>query len=496
MTTSTSVILNKDGNAFSFSNRNKSYYGEKIMQIEDDRSHSRIKIYSKGYVLKSYYSYDGSVNETLINEISFLRTCDHPCIIPLLDVVFTPSSIYMVLPLAKSNLFDAVQKGLSLSEKKRISYQIMTAISYLHSRDIIHRDIKPENILLFENGSSKLADFGTGKYIPISSSHESFCEDVTTASFKSPELIEGRPHGKESDIWALAVTLYFLYTNRLVFFEIIGDTSLLDSQRRFMRNKNKERNILLMKKIPEEAVTIIFAGLTVDLWNRPNISNLLSSSWFDDIRDSVIECKKEKPKSKLNEKMPLKERERENVLFWLLDLVYRIELDSRVFFLASWILDFSFDRSSLRLYGLTSLLIADKMTSFYPLTLDDLMIISKNEFTKEEIIETERRILQRIDFDLVQELLYDRSSSENLIFVVLATIRGISLNKLQLDSIQEEEEFLEWIMNLNDENLEIINRFGGMDIRRIAETRISSGSIKEMIQMDHLVESGLQVEVL
>ena len=91
--------------------------------------------------------------------------------------------------------------------------QICDAILYLHQRQIIHRDIKLENILLSEDGYSckvKLADFGLSEQlVDGESTHRS---RSGTREYQAPEIVEGRPYGRPSDIWSLGCLMFVVLT--------------------------------------------------------------------------------------------------------------------------------------------------------------------------------------------------------------------------------------------------------------------------------------------
>ena len=103
---------------------------------------------------------------------------------------------------------------IGLDEGISIATRLAKAIGSLHRAGIIHRDIKPENIILLADGGLKLVDLGVAR-IPGLSKESVFVPG--TASYKAPEQFEGddkppAPGDERSDIFALGVTLYRMFT--------------------------------------------------------------------------------------------------------------------------------------------------------------------------------------------------------------------------------------------------------------------------------------------
>lgn len=92
-----------------------------------------------------------------------------------------------------------------------IGTKLVKAVAALHRAGIIHRDIKPENVMLLPDGGLKLIDLGVARltYIDGRAPVE---HTPGTASYKAPELFEGSPGDERSDVFALGVTLYRMFT--------------------------------------------------------------------------------------------------------------------------------------------------------------------------------------------------------------------------------------------------------------------------------------------
>ena len=93
-------------------------------------------------------------------------------------------------------------KWLSIEAIKWIMFQLFSALSYLHSHNIIHRDIKSANLLITSTGDLKLSDFGLSRRTCNFLISE-YTTHVITLWYRPPELILGiSRYGSEVDIWS------------------------------------------------------------------------------------------------------------------------------------------------------------------------------------------------------------------------------------------------------------------------------------------------------
>jgi len=156
--------------------------------------------------------------ERVLREILIVKVLKHKHISTLYDVIDTPQEIYMVMEYASGGeLFDYIvsKKRIKEKEARRFFRQIISALDYCHSHNVIHRDLKPENILLDKNLDIKIIDFGFSNFFHPGSLMETFCG---SPAYAAPEMIKGDKYtGKEADIWSIGVILYALLCGYLPF---------------------------------------------------------------------------------------------------------------------------------------------------------------------------------------------------------------------------------------------------------------------------------------
>jgi hypothetical protein len=117
---------------------------------------------------------------------------------------------YLVLPLLSgSTLADERQRHAEPRAAARLMITIARAVEFAHRRLVLHCDLKAENILLDDKGEPHVADFGLARRIQASrsSSGEAW---GGTRGWTSPEQLDGRPLGVESDVFSLGVMLHYL----------------------------------------------------------------------------------------------------------------------------------------------------------------------------------------------------------------------------------------------------------------------------------------------
>lgn len=108
----------------------------------------------------------------ILREIVLLRKLRHPCVVNLIEIcmpddIFNFQCIYVVLEFAESDLKKILKSSINLEflHIQTIIYNLLCAIKYLHESKVIHRDLKPANVLINEDCSVKLCDYGLARSI-------------------------------------------------------------------------------------------------------------------------------------------------------------------------------------------------------------------------------------------------------------------------------------------------------------------------------------------
>jgi serine/threonine protein phosphatase PrpC len=160
--------------------------------------------------------------------LAFLREAwiaarlNSPWIAEVLEIpVEARSALYTVMPFYEGETLEQRllrRPRVTRMEGVAIATKLAKAVTALHRAGVIHRDIKPENVILQPDGGLKLLDLGVARLPNI--------EDIPastvpgTPSYMAPELIDGQPGNEKSDIFALGVTLFRMFTGAYPYGEI------------------------------------------------------------------------------------------------------------------------------------------------------------------------------------------------------------------------------------------------------------------------------------
>jgi serine/threonine protein kinase len=138
------------------------------------------------------------------------------------EVIETPrSALYTVMPFYEGETLEQRllrRPPVSRTEGTAIAGKLAKAVAALHRAAVIHRDIKPDNVILQPHGELKLIDLGVARLPNIADFPASNVPG--TPSYMAPEMIAGQLGDEKSDIFALGVTLFRMFTGAYPYGEI------------------------------------------------------------------------------------------------------------------------------------------------------------------------------------------------------------------------------------------------------------------------------------
>ncbi|MBN1202536.1 MAG: protein kinase [Anaerolineae bacterium] len=148
-----------------------------------------------------------------------LRQLDHPNIVKMLAAIEENEMHYLVMEyVSGGSLRDLLDKQpqLPLERVLNISLDLADALTRAHRLQIIHRDIKPANVLLAEDGTPRLTDFGVARLGSRTRMTETGSL-IGTYAYLSPETCMGKELDARTDIWSFGVMLYEMLTGKTPF---------------------------------------------------------------------------------------------------------------------------------------------------------------------------------------------------------------------------------------------------------------------------------------
>jgi serine/threonine protein kinase len=147
----------------------------------------------------------------VIREARAAARLSHPGAVTLFDVVQDGGQDYIVMELVEAPTLDQLVAERGPLDPRRaaaLGLRLLATLEAAHRAGIVHRDVKPSNVLVRDDGTTKLTDFGTAS---LTGDPELTITGVVVGSpaFMAPEQIKGLEVGPATDLWALGATLYF-----------------------------------------------------------------------------------------------------------------------------------------------------------------------------------------------------------------------------------------------------------------------------------------------
>lgn len=170
-------------------------------------------------VLKEEFTTDAEFVKRFNIEAQAAASLGHPNIVSIYDVGSEGDVHYIVMELIQGKTLKEIITDDGILPWKwsvNIAIQIASALEVAHKNNIVHRDIKPHNIIITEDGTAKVTDFGIAKAVS-NSTITSFGSTIGSVHYFSPEQARGVYTDAKSDLYSLGVVMYEMLTGKVPF---------------------------------------------------------------------------------------------------------------------------------------------------------------------------------------------------------------------------------------------------------------------------------------
>jgi serine/threonine protein kinase/tetratricopeptide (TPR) repeat protein len=176
-------------------------------------------------VIKPEIAADKATVERFKNELKIARKIVHKSVGRVYDLNEDRGTYYITMEFVRGEDLKAFIRSsgqMAVGTSLRVAHQVAEGLAEAHGLGVVHRDLKPSNIMIDRDGHARIMDFGIARLVGARGITGGGMM-VGTPEYMSPEQVEGKEAGPESDIYSLGIVLFEMLTGRLPF---EGDTPL------------------------------------------------------------------------------------------------------------------------------------------------------------------------------------------------------------------------------------------------------------------------------
>ncbi|KAJ8258608.1 hypothetical protein COCON_G00176200 [Conger conger] len=239
----------------------------------------------KMFTCKKFLKKDGrKVRKAAKNEILILKMVKHPNILQLIDVYETRKEYFLFLELATGReVFDWIldQGYYSERDTSNVIRQVLEAVAYLHSMQIVHRNLKLENLVYFnrlKQSKIVISDFHLAKL-----ENGLIKEPCGTPEYLAPEVVGRQRYGRPVDCWALGVIMYILLSGNPPFYDETDDDDYENHDKNLFRKilaGDYEFDSPYWDDISDSAKGLVARLMEVDQDQRLTCQEAINHDWI------------------------------------------------------------------------------------------------------------------------------------------------------------------------------------------------------------------------
>ena len=270
----------------------ESVIGEGGMAMVYKAMDNRLNRYVAVKVMREDMAADEEFRRRFCAESQAVAMLSHPNIVAVYDVSHSDAMEYIVMELVEGiTLKQYMEKkgALLWKEALHFSKQIVKALSHAHERGIIHRDIKPQNVMLLQDGTIKVGDFGIAA-LENELNEGSQGQAIGSIHYIAPEQARGEYPDARSDLYSLGVVMYEMLTGVQPY---TGDT-LGEIAVKHM-NADPEPIHEIAGDVPQELERITLKAMSADITQRYQTANEMLEDMDSFTQSQLVVEEEEEP---------------------------------------------------------------------------------------------------------------------------------------------------------------------------------------------------------
>ncbi len=206
-------------------------------------------------ILKDEYLTNEEFKRRFKNESKAIAVLSHPNIVRVYNVSFGDRLQYIVMEYVDGiTLKEYIEQQGVINWKEAVHFmgQILAALQHAHDKGIVHQDIKPQNIMLLQDGTIKVTDFGIARFSRVDSDTTSE-NAIGSVHYISPEQARGEMTDDKADIYSVGVVMYEMLTGKLPF---QSDSAVSVALMQLQQDPKRPRDIIPTLPLGLEQITI------------------------------------------------------------------------------------------------------------------------------------------------------------------------------------------------------------------------------------------------
>ncbi|XP_061745525.1 striated muscle preferentially expressed protein kinase isoform X2 [Nerophis ophidion] len=222
------------------------------------------------------YSHENK--QEVLKEYEILKSLHNERVMALHEAYVTPRYVVLVAEYyTGKELLHSLIDRFRYSEDDVVEYlvQILQGVEYLHNRRVLHLDLKPDNIMVTNNNTIKIVDFGSAQsFNPLSLKQQD--SGTGTLEYMAPEMVKGEVVGPPADIWTVGIVIYIMLSGRLPF----QDKDLQRVKSKILTAKFDPTR--LYPNVSQSASAFVKKMLSSYAWARPTTRDCFTQAWLQD----------------------------------------------------------------------------------------------------------------------------------------------------------------------------------------------------------------------